>query len=549
MSVVPGEHRTPSPALTFNLSSNNPFRNHASPQPSPALSTPRTNAPRPQSRNPFLSLAEQDTLHLQRPQSSYVNSHLPPSLEPQRSSAFIRMPTAQEEKQQAYLERAEQLFNELKLKEDAEKAAAAAGRPGIHRSGTTPSSRPPRGPAETEGRRPSASRPPPGRRPAPPREELDIFASPDRNAAPRRPRRNSESSVMDRRDVDDERRRRERRARERRERDAERSERKERSERERIERSKDPRVKKPKGLDIIDKLDVSGIYGPSMFHHDGPFDACNPHRNRGRDRNAPMQAFPEGSANNVMGGAGPVNSKMNLDQFHGRGSEGFSDFSAAAKIAAAEPPKQAVPGASGWYNPKANIEFIHGDESNGLGTSTFLEGAPASKRDLERRQSENEQTMTNGGGLKRSKSLAQRIRGISQPRRDYMAARNMPSPNGDEFRRPPPPPPVANGQVTPDGRTHSASGSRNERNPFFDDYDDAYEKKGNTVKIAEQPRPTAGRGRAPSSPGQRAYDLPATNGSNSPDGEQKSTGGGFLTRMKSLKGGPRRPRPADRRPS
>lgn len=63
---------------------------------------------------------------------------------------------------------------------------------------------------------------------------------------------------MERRDVDDERRRRERRARERRERDGERTERSDRK-----ERSKDPRVRKPKGLDIIDKLDVSGIYGPS----------------------------------------------------------------------------------------------------------------------------------------------------------------------------------------------------------------------------------------------------------------------------------------------
>lgn len=108
------EHRTPSPALTLNLSSNNPFRNHASPQPSPALSTPRTTAPRPQSRNPFLSLAEQDHV-LQRPKSSYAHSHFSPPLEPQRSSAFIRMPTAQEEKQAAYLERAEQLFVRLPL--------------------------------------------------------------------------------------------------------------------------------------------------------------------------------------------------------------------------------------------------------------------------------------------------------------------------------------------------------------------------------------------------------------------------------------------------
>lgn len=85
---------------------------------------------------------------------------------------------------------------------------------------------------------------------------LDIFADPPRNVGsrpPRRPRRNSESSVMDQGskllDGDDaEKRRRERRH------------------REREGRSKDkdgkPRSsRRDRRLDIIDKLDVTSIYG------------------------------------------------------------------------------------------------------------------------------------------------------------------------------------------------------------------------------------------------------------------------------------------------
>ncbi|KAI0321723.1 hypothetical protein OF83DRAFT_1050771 [Amylostereum chailletii] len=49
--------------------------------------------------------------------------------------------------------------------------------------------------------------------------------------------------------------------------------------------------KKPTGsmhADVIDRLDFSGV-GP-MFHHDGPFDACAPSRNRQRQK-APMYAW------------------------------------------------------------------------------------------------------------------------------------------------------------------------------------------------------------------------------------------------------------------
>jgi hypothetical protein len=97
----------------------------------------------------------------------------------------------------------------------------------------------------------SRSRPPAG---------LDIFADPVEESTPKksRPRRNSESSVLERSgkllDPEDEKRRQERRRRERRH----------------HERSKDGKSKKPdRKLDIIDKLDVTSIYGTGRKYHLG----------------------------------------------------------------------------------------------------------------------------------------------------------------------------------------------------------------------------------------------------------------------------------------
>ena len=42
-------------------------------------------------------------------------------------------------------------------------------------------------------------------------------------------------------------------------------------------------------IDVIDKLDLSGIHGASMFHHDSPYDAVSAHRNKGK--RAPVLAF------------------------------------------------------------------------------------------------------------------------------------------------------------------------------------------------------------------------------------------------------------------
>lgn len=82
-------------------------------------------------------------------------------------------------------------------------------------------------------------------------EELDIFADggPQIKSPERRNRRNSDSSVIDRKSIDEEKRRQERRRRERKEREAQ-----------DLKDGKPP--KKPsRKLDIIDQLDATSIYG------------------------------------------------------------------------------------------------------------------------------------------------------------------------------------------------------------------------------------------------------------------------------------------------
>jgi hypothetical protein len=359
----------------------------------------------------------------------------------------------------------------------------------------------PRGPPRPRGP-PGSSRPP---RPSS-RDRRD------RDRDHRRPRRNSESSIIDKGslDHDEERRRRQRR-------------------REREERAKDGKsstqrkVRKPQGLDLIDKLDVTGIYGPSMIHHDGPYDAVQPHRNRKKDVRAPMEAFPLNSANNSLGGSGPLNQKIDLDRIHGRGAEGFSDF------AAAETTEWKKPRVEAEFNAKAR-EIIHGEQSHGLGTSTFLEGAPASRKAVEQ-EMETQKAMADTG-LGRKKSIAQRFRGISQPRRQYGDGPRITSPE------------ARYGNVTSPNALNSGPHSAGvisqtkatEMNPFFDEYNQAYDSKGASIRATES---SARDGNSP--PGRNTLQRSVTSDSmGSPTNEPKASGG-FLNRVKSLKGGRRRP--------
>ncbi|KAF2738824.1 Pal1-domain-containing protein [Polyplosphaeria fusca] len=494
--------RRPSPALSLNLSSNNPFRNRTgSPAiPSPGLHTPNSAGSRPMSRNPFLSTFEAEF------NKEAAKEHL---VDVDMSATMKDSP-----KKATFGNSAEELFNNLSIEDDKR---APRGPPARSGTGPTPGHRPSR--SEEEERRVrgpprGAHRPrgPPGSRP-------HAHDSPERRER-RRVRRNSESSMIDKGSlsIEEERKRRERR--------------KERDERAKDGKSTQRRVRKPQGLDLIDKLDVSGIYGPSLIHHDGPYDAVQPHRNRKKDHRAPMHAFPKDSANNMLGGSGPINKNIDLETFHGRGAEGFTDYGRAGN----ENEFKKRPGMDERafsFNPKDRVEIVHGEESVGLGTSTFLEGAPASRTAIQRRESDYEKQAVDGG-LGRKKSIAQRIRGISQPRRGF--ADGNPRITSPEARYGP-------GARSPEAplQTQSAGGpaKQNEPNPFFDDYDEAYEKKGASIKFAES-EVVGDPVKSPSSPRNGLTRAMTTESVESPRDEKPASG--FLTRMKSLKGG-RRQRP------
>ncbi|KAL8935710.1 MAG: hypothetical protein Q9216_005298 [Gyalolechia sp. 2 TL-2023] len=270
---------------------------------------------------------------------------------------------------------------------------------------------------------------------------------------------------------------------------------------------------------------------------------------------APMQAFAKDSINNTLGGSGPVNKDLDLNQFHGRGAEGFTDYSTSrVGTFAAEPEPYAGSSApirrgagvrpgvdrTTSYNPTNRVEPVHGSESLGLGTSTFLEGAPAAKAAIQRRESEPEGS-GNVGGLGRKRSLAQKIRGISNANRNFdRPTGRVTSPNGMYERTTSPTSPV---EVQSGGGMPKIR----ETKPFFDDYDEAYERKGQRIQIAEEQNRMEGGGtrargfsspkRGPVPPGILERRVTHDGAGASADSEAKKEG--FLSRVKSLKGGKR----------
>lgn len=244
-----------------------------------------------------------------------------------------------------------------------------------------------------------------------------------------------------------------------------------------------------------------------------------------------MQAFPEGSLNMQLGGSGPLNKHIDLNRYHGTEQEAHIDYNEAAVVDEdAAYMRRANPTREEAFNPTARVEPVHGEASVGLGTTTFLEGAPASRVAIQRRESES-QAAQQAQMISRKKSLAQRIRGT---RSNTIGNRTL-SPDGVP--------------ITPldTGRSDSAA------NPFFKDYDQEYEKKGQQIAIAEeeQKAEAAGRVRAPSSP-RRGLGLERTRTAESftagDEGKPGSKTSALLNRVKSFKGG-RRMRPERRETS
>lgn len=273
-----------------------------------------------------------------------------------------------------------------------------------------------------------------------------------------------------------------------------------------------------------------------MFHHDGPFDALNPHRNR-NGRRAPMQAFPKDSLNNTIGGAGPLNTRPNHATFMGQqDDEAFKEWSTGGKDRNG-PEYQAVrKGEPIVFDSTARGDILHGDESLGLGTSTFLEGTPAARTAIQKREDERAAQIANEG-LQRKKSLAHRIRNMNRGGRDFQPSGRITNPDINYGYRRSPSESGPASAVTP--------GSNQDRNPFFSDYKGGTED-GFTVRGAD----SNGGKFSPSSPKggsglERRSTTDATSGPDDFQQQPKASSGGILGRMKSLKGGRRqRPGPA-----
>jgi hypothetical protein len=257
-----------------------------------------------------------------------------------------------------------------------------------------------------------------------------------------------------------------------------------------------------------------------------------------------MQAFPKDSLNNVLGGGGPLNKKPDHATFLGNNNdEAFKDYSKGGVGY-----NEYEPYGNGTVRPTTHrqeshilsattrVEPIHGEETLGLGTSTFLEGAPASRTAMQRRESE--QASPAEGGLSRTKSLAQKIRGINNNRRDYGPSGRVTSPEG------------VNNATSPDVPAFTLGGSKiPETNPFFNEFSKDDDSKGDDSKkesITIVEPQIVGRARAPSSPrrgfGELLLERRVTSDGSSGGDQAVKTGGGFLSRVKSLKSGPRKPR-------
>ncbi|KAI5792399.1 Pal1 cell morphology protein-domain-containing protein [Peziza echinospora] len=537
MSLVqppPVPERKPSPQ---QFGSNNPFRNRASqavPYSPISPISPGTagaedpfgngRAQRPQSRNPFLDVFgdEEDLLE-------------PPARSIHKANSFDASSTPRPKLKGA----AAELFENLTITDHDRRESTTRPNQGTrdpNRDAMKPTippgqlptfkGRPP--PPPPAGHRHSKSsevRPPitsgssfPSRTKGPPLTATSTRNLPPTEALRPRPRRNSDSSIMDAHEIDrekaKEKERRERKAKEARA-AAETSGSKDKEGR----RPSKSVVKTKKGspLDIIDKLDVTGIYGSGLFHHDGPFDACNPHRNK-NVRRAPMQAFPEGSANNALTGFGPLPEKGDHTKLFGnRDPEAYSDYSMAAGRRGSSDDVLKRPAAlrSTSFDPVARVEPVHGDETLGLGSSTFLDGAPASKKAILQQINETQQAelLADKGGLGRKKSLSHKIRGLSGGRPRYNTDGSSRRRESDEGISPSDPRFSPTAPAQPRKRT--------ENNPPSFDYDAGYDRK---PEVLDAER----RDRAPSSP------KKPPNYAGEASGGIAGAGGSLMKRVRSL---------------
>lgn len=194
---------------------------------------------------------------------------------------------------------------------------------------------------------------------------------------------------------------------------------------------------KAKNLDTIDKMDVTAFFGGG-FHHDGPFDACTPHRNKNA-KQPPVLAFPVDGPNNSISGLQSIdkNQQINLafgnyeddDQNEIVGRKSSIKDKSVVKTGHEANEFDAPQQNPGVFAFDANSKStpVHGSTTAGLGSTTFIDGAPAPIRV---NNVEND-TPTIG----RKKSLVQRLRKTSSSEENTHRNSNESQTSGENGRR------------------------------------------------------------------------------------------------------------------
>ncbi|KAI0283340.1 Pal1 cell morphology protein-domain-containing protein [Russula aff. rugulosa BPL654] len=136
------------------------------------------------------------------------------------------------------------------------------------------------------------------------------------------------------------------------------------------DKTKAHRSKGKKGsvhADIIDRLDFTGV-GP-MFHHDGPFDACAPSRNKHRTK-APMYAWTSINAEDEQVAA------HYRDKEEGTNSKKVDALAEAWGIHEPEPYEEFFAGGGDHDGPITNSSSMREARSNGRRTREDLTSRP-----------------------------------------------------------------------------------------------------------------------------------------------------------------------------
>lgn len=177
----------------------------------------------------------------------------------------------------------------------------------------------------------------------------------------------------------------------------------------------------PKNIDTIDKLDVTGLFG-GAFHHDGPFDACTPHRNK-NNKVAPVLAFPLDGPNSTISGTTKTKCAMNVvfgrddidddDTYIYHPSKLMSDSNSSINTLDAIKPSNNIT----QFDAKTKTELVHGPITQGLGSTTFLDGAPAAPAAIR-----DNKLHKNQSGLQRKKSITQKLQKNNKTNANYQSS-------------------------------------------------------------------------------------------------------------------------------